>query len=209
LREKKRELVDVHSWSGQPEDDATLFILNGTVSWCGRDRDVQVRLPLSFASFLDKAKNEMWRRMFQDSCLFDARRQNKDSHTLFVDSLTPISDIFYLLQILAPGMLLIVRMDEIDDFGEEETARALPSAQWVKDHEAILQKVLGNKQNYELLIDVAADFSKGFQTDWTAYPSDDPSDDDDFYYTNSWGARQPLDYQACGSDCGYCGRCEY
>ena len=190
----------------------TLFIVNGTVSLSSYGRrpdEVQVRLPLSFASFLDGAKNKMWSQMFQNDCLFNARRQH-GSHTLFIDSLTPISDIFYLLQILAPGMLLIVRMDEIDEVGEEETARALPPAEWVKDHEAILQQVLGSEEKYQLLTDVAADLSKAFQTDWIAYyPSDDRSDDDDLYYTNSWGVREPLDYQACGSDCGYCGRCEY
>jgi hypothetical protein len=211
LMEKKRELVDVHNWSVQPEDDSntTLFSLTGKiVNSYGRYRDVQLRLPLSFASFLDEAKNEMWTRMFENSQLFDAKRQNKENSTLFIDSLTSISDVFYLLQILAPGMLLIIRVDEIDEAGEIETARALPSAEWVKDHESILQHVLGSEQRYQSLAAVAADDSKSFQTDWiSSYPLYDDSDRD--FYTNPWGVREPLDYTACDSDCGFCGGCEY
>ena len=94
-----------------------------------------------------------------------AKRQNRNNRTLFIDSLTPISDIFYLLQILAPGMLLIVRVDEFDEIGEEETARALPSAEWVQSHESDLREVLGSEQRYQFLVAAAGDFSKSFKSD--------------------------------------------
>jgi hypothetical protein len=168
--------------------------------------DVQLCLPLLFTSFLDGAKNEMWSRLFQGSVLFDTKRQKRDSYTLFIDSLTLISNIFYLLQTLAPSMLLIVHMDEIDGYGEVEMARVLLSVEWVKDHKSILQQVFGSEERYQLL--VAATTSKSFQTEISRYSWSDDYDNDS-YYTNSWGVREPLDYQACGSSCGFCGCCEY
>lgn len=183
----------------------TIFLLHGEIS---QGRDVQLNLPLSFASFLDGAKHEVWNRMFQYSWLFNARRQNRNNQTLFIDSLTPISDIFYLLQVLAPGMLVIVRVDEFDDMGEEEIARALPSVEWVRGHESDLLEVLGSEQRYQSLVAAAGDVSKSFKRDGLSYARD-YDDDDSSHYTDMWGVRQALDYTACGSDCGWCGRCEY
>ena len=77
----------------------------------------------------------------------------------------PVADIFYLLQILAPGMLLIVRVDEYDDICENETARVLPSEEWLKKHQSVLGDVLGNNHRFELLSNAAADFAKGFRRD--------------------------------------------
>ena len=149
----------------------------------------------------------MWSQMFEDTYLFQALRKNRDNHTLFIDSLRPVSDIFYMLQILAPGMLLIVRVDDIDDLGELQTTRALPSKEWVIDHNLIIEHVLGSKQRYQTLLAATTDASKSFQTEMIS-SYDYPSDDGD-YYTDLWGQRQQLDYTACGQDCGYCGRCDY
>ncbi|KAF8332510.1 hypothetical protein F5887DRAFT_996687 [Amanita rubescens] len=208
LRKKEKELVDIHGWSGQGEDNDidTIVFLHGEIS---QGRDAQLRLPLSFTSFLDGEKHEVWNQMFRHSRLFDARRQNRDNHTLFIDSLTPISDIFYLLQVLAPGMLVIVRVDEFDDIGEKETARALPSAEWVRGHETDLLEVLGSEQRYQSLVAAACDISKSFKSDWISTYSRDYDDDDSSYYTDMWGVRQASDYTACGSDCGWCGQCGY
>jgi len=148
--------------------------------------------------------------MFENIYCFEARRHNRDSSTLFIDSLTPISDIFYVLQTLAPGMLLIIRIDDIDDHGESQTTRVLPSEEWVKDHEEMLEHVLGSKQRFHELLAAVTTRSKSFKEEWiTLYDCHDSYDDDSTYYTNMWGQREPLDHTACGSDCGYCGRCDY
>jgi hypothetical protein len=150
----------------------------------------------------------MWKKMFENNDSFNARRREGSNSTLFIDSLAPISDILYVLQTLAPGMLLIVRVDEYDDSGEAQTTRALPSEEWVKDHEVVLEHVLGSKQRYQELLAAVTAGSKSFQTEWIS-SYHDPYDDDSTYYTNMWGQREPLDYTACGSECGYCGRCDY
>ena len=152
----------------------------------------------------------MWQEMFEHGWLFNARRHGSNT-TLFIDSPGPVADIFYLLQILAPGMLLIVRVDEYDDICENETARVLPSEEWLKKHQSVLGDVLGNNQRFELLSNAAADFAKSFRRETIVdylHPESNWNDDDN-YYTNAWGSRYFKDYTACGDDCGYCGRCEY
>jgi len=161
--------------------------------------------------------------MFQDDFLFEAGQK---IGTLHIDGPTPLSDIFYLLQALCPGMVLIVCINEIDEDGEvEKTTRALPSKEWVKDHDTMLQHVLGSEQRYESLLAAATDRSKSFKDDtryendrsdddypYDDYPDNHYSDDDnsdDLHYTNRWGVREPLDYTACGLACGYCGQCDY
>lgn len=186
------------------------LLLSGTISQGGQDKDVELRVPLLFTSFLDRAKNKLWTHLFENGVIFDASRKNEDNSTLFIDSLTPISDIFYLLQTLAPGMLLIVRMDEIACAREIETARALPSADWVRDHEAILRYVFGSEERYKSLVAAAADVSKSFRTETSGYSSNDGGEDDGGrYYTDLWGMDDPLDYLDCGPECGYCGHCAF
>ena len=195
-------------------DVQSLFLLTGTVTnpWNNSDIDVQLRLPSSFSSFLNDAENDMWTKMFDDNYwVFHARRHNRNNSTLFIDSLAPISDIFYVLQTLAPGRFLIVRIDDYSEYGEDQTTRALPSEEWVKDHERVLEHVLGSKQRYQQLVAaVAPASSTSFQSERIRSSYDyDPYDDDSTYYTDMWGQRQPLDYLACSSECGYCGRCDY
>ena len=94
----------------------TLFVITGQ---CGGD-EVRLSLPLHFTSFIGEAKGT-WQKMFEHGC-FNAARRHGSNTTLFIDSPGPVADIFYLLQILAPGMLLIVRVDERND-GDENDIR--------------------------------------------------------------------------------------
>ena len=171
-------------------------------------KDVVLSLPLRFASFLGEAKG-VWQKMFEHYWLFTAKRHHRSNDTLFIDSPGPVADIFYLLQILAPGMLLIVRVDEYGDSGEKETSRALPSEEWLKEHQSVLGDVLGNR--FESLSHTAADFAKSFGqnrvSDYRDYDHDWSNDNG--YYTNAWGFREVKDFTACDSECGYCGRCDY
>ena len=143
--------------------------------------------------------------MFQG---FVALRHRKDSHTMFIDGPVPLSDIFYLLQILAPGLLRIIREEDIDDVGEEQTARILPPHQWVQDNKEILEHVIGSKEGYESIAAAAGDTSKSFKSEWISNWRDNYYDEDNFY-TNIWGQREIKDFTACDKECGYCGRCDY
>ena len=137
----------------------TLFVVTGQ---CG-DKDVQLSLPLQFASFLASEAKVMWQKMFERGGPFVPKRHHKSNDTLFIDSPGPVADIFYLLQILAPGMLLIIGVDIIDSLWAKETSRALPSQEWLKEHQSVLGDVLGNNQTFELLNNAAADFWKSFR----------------------------------------------
>jgi hypothetical protein len=157
-------------------------------------------LPSSFTSFLDVSMTRTWNVMFAD--IFNAKR---GSDGLFIDSVPPISDIFYLLQTFLPGMLLIYRIDDIDDLEERETICALPRPVWIEEHQDLLQRLFGGKR-YDNLLEAAR--SKAYEINIIS-SYDSGSYDDDDYYTNIYGQRVELDYQACGLECGYCGTCEY
>ena len=89
-------------------------------------------------------------------------------------------------------MLLIVRVDEYDEIGEQETARALPSVEWLRAHQSALEDVLGNKRRFELLMNAAADSAKGFRTEWiTGYDPD--WDAHNNYYTTPSETRKSLE----------------
>jgi hypothetical protein len=171
---------------------------------------LRIFLPISFQSFLHMPDHQRWSKLFTDSRVFDARRPTRGDNDLFIDGPSPLSDMFYLLQIIYPGMLLIYRIDEIDDVGENETIRALPRKDWVQQHDILLKDVLGGAEKYDNILQAAGDSSRSFRSElisrWDGY---DARDDDDAYYTSIWGEREVKDYAACGIECGYCGTCEY
>jgi hypothetical protein len=79
-------------------------------------------------------------------------------------------------------MLLIICVDEIGGLGEEQTTRALPPEEWVKDHESVIEHVLGNTQRYQkLLAAVTPDTSMSFQTELITPDDDDYISDDDYF----------------------------
>jgi hypothetical protein len=73
---------------------------------------------------------------------------------LFIDTVPPICDIFYLLQTFLSGMLFIYRIDDLDDRGEVESVRALPRPAWIEEHKDLLQKLFGEKR-YDNLLEAA------------------------------------------------------
>jgi len=202
-------LIDDHGWR-EEQDPTAVLLLTSDKEYTYKTVERRLLLPSSFTSFLDTSKMETWNNMFEFGRIFDAKRSTRSSVDFFIDSMPPLSDIFYLLQTFLPGMLLIYRIDDIDDIGEEETVRALPRAAWVEQHKDLLQMIFGDKR-YDCLLAAAGDHSKGYNvkmiSSYWSYSDDDRDDDD--YYTNSYGLRAQRDYQACDSDCGYCGTCEY
>jgi len=98
---------------------------------------------------------------------------------------------------LAPGMLLIICEDDMDEIGEDHTTRILPPTEWVQDHKETLEHVIGDEELYESVLAAAADVSKSFRTEFISYPQ---------YDTDEGSAE---DFTACRKDCGYCGHCTY
>jgi hypothetical protein len=161
-------------------------------------------LPASFSSLLEPSEADKWSKMFY---LFDAKRDRTNGN-LTIDSPTPLSDIFYLLQTLLPGMLLIYRIDDIDECGEQERTRALPPATWVELHKELLQTIFGGTERYGHLLAAVAD--RGLAEEVKMISSYESYDDDDSgFYTNFYGQREMKDFTACDKECGYCGTCDY
>lgn len=92
-------------------------------------------------------------------------------------------------------MLCIIRIDEIDDFGEEEITRVLPRPEWIRDKKSVLQEVLGEER-----LTVISEPSKDTQLKTTSYQYDD---------WDRYDSEEPQDFTACDKECGYCGRCPY
>jgi len=179
-------LVDDHGWR-EEQDPTAILLLTFDKEYFNHTVEQRLLLPSSFTSFLDTSKTEKWNNMF--GRIFDAKRPTRSSGDFFVSSVPPLSDIFYLLQTFLPGMLLIYRIDDL------------------------LQTIFGEKR-YDSLLGAARDYAKAYNVTmissyWSYSDSYDDDQDDDHYYTNSYGLRAERDYQACDSDCGYCGTCEY
>lgn len=149
---------------------------------------------------------------------------------LFMESSAPLCNIFYLLQVLAPGMLVIHR-EEAEDIGRREISRVLPRKSWIEEHYDLIEEVMGNNQAMQALLGAAEDQNIAYDQPQDSKSdirssdkrssdkrSDTDSDQEDFYdyyddeddsgyYVDSWEA---YDFTACSSEeCGWCGRCYY
>jgi len=102
-------------------------------------------LPTTFNHFLDMSKADLWREIFENPAIFKADRQsrNPETHDLFINSSRPLSNIFYLLQVLAPGMLVIFDQYQTHN-ANVKVSRMLPRANWIQRNDSVLSEVMGN-----------------------------------------------------------------
>ena len=147
-------------------------------------------LPASFDSFFDFSQGDNWGRMFR--CL-NTKRESR----LYIDEPTPLADIFYLLQTLSPGMLVIYHIGEMDGVGKEERTSALPPITWVEEHKELLQSIFRDTGRYDNLLAASAD-GRGRAVEMISSYDD--------WTTNVYARR---DFRVCGRYCGYCGYCAY
>lgn len=140
--------------------------------------------------------------MFESWELFDPRRRRgPDSASdryadayLYVNVEAPLRDIFNFFQCLIPDVLVIIRIDDFSDFGEEEITQRLPSSKWVEDYAEELRQIFGE----ERLKHVAqASQERGCLSRRLSSYRDYEYEMDD------------RDFTACDKECGYCGRCQY
>ncbi|KAJ6479446.1 hypothetical protein C8R47DRAFT_1322657 [Mycena vitilis] len=83
-----------------------------------------------------------WHQLFGWS--LNARRQNRSSDTMYADAVhSCIADYFYLIQVILPGLVGLVREEDYDDMGEGSITRILPAAAWVQDHRDVLVGIFG------------------------------------------------------------------
>ena len=131
FEEAARNLVKLHSWHQIEDASNVILCLQSPTS------EAVFTLPDTFSSLLEHARpcERMFESVFQI-------RQDPDNGQLNVAA--PLTDIFHLLQLLAPGCLSLVRAEyashEVDDDGEvawvtwRTFARALPPAAWMDLH---------------------------------------------------------------------------
>ncbi|KAF8574873.1 hypothetical protein K439DRAFT_803779 [Ramaria rubella] len=137
-----------------------------------------------------------WERMFTYGCSVDAKRDNRDNRTLHIASPAPFADIFYLLQLLLPGMLVIYRVDEIDDSGEYKTVKILPPIAWIEKNEDALKSIFVAGDRWQ---ELRAAAEKGANHEECICS-----------YNNHYDSDESVkDFTACDKECGYCGRCDY
>jgi hypothetical protein len=67
----------------------------------------------------------------------------------------PLANIFYILQIIAPGMLKITYTYEYTASGELEWSRVLPQPSWIQEHRDMLINILGNLEKYQIALNAS------------------------------------------------------
>ncbi|KAL0577701.1 hypothetical protein V5O48_004305 [Marasmius crinis-equi] len=176
---KKNQLVS-DGWGEVMDFDpqAVLFVLekDEQTRYGGT---LEVKIPTQMSFLFDPSQTGTWAKMFTAS--FDARRRDGE---LRIDPPSPLADIFYLMQIICPGLLLIIRMDEIDDYGEITRLQGPPSVDWVRENENWLADVFGRASYDEIL-----KASKGER----AYRVER----DPYLYERESSPLDDLDYTAC------------
>jgi len=81
--------------------------------------DMTLRLPKTLTELIIPSSRDKWRSMFEDRRIFQVKRPDQWSYDLFIHSSPPLADIVYLLQVLVPGMLLLVRVDDVPTVGDQ------------------------------------------------------------------------------------------
>jgi len=97
-------------------------------------------LPKTFAPFLDISKANTWRTMFENPAIFKAEKQgNNHNIDLYIGSSLPLASIFYLLQLIAPGMFVIYYEYQLPD-ADVKVSRVLPRASWIETSVEVMSK---------------------------------------------------------------------
>ena len=123
----------------------------------------RIILPNSFAHFLDISNANTLREMFENPAIFNPiKKGKKRNFDLYIGSSAPLSNIFYLLQVLAPGMLVIYHEYQLHD-AYIKVSRVLPQASWVEGNINFMSKT-------DALITAARDPKIAFHEEKTARP---------------------------------------
>ncbi|KAF8580931.1 hypothetical protein K439DRAFT_1636596 [Ramaria rubella] len=213
LTDRVKKLINEHKWKEIDVGNRPIWLSLSENGYVHR-----FSLPSSFYSFLNSSSFGDWRMQFEMG-VFEAKRPSLSDNDLFISGPAALSDIFYLLQSIAPGMLLICsRIDQADDMGELECCRALPREKWIADNSQMLKYVLGSSDAYQALLGASKDQGKAFTVSWINQWSD--GDDSDCRSTGSrliddwegsdfeWPKPPTKEYVSCGSECGGCNRCD-
>ncbi|KDR72013.1 hypothetical protein GALMADRAFT_229214 [Galerina marginata CBS 339.88] len=206
-----------------------------------KKRLINFALPLTFDSFLDTSKVKAWRTMFENTDVFRAVNQsgNNLNHDLYIDSSRALADIFYFLQILAPGMLVINHEYNLPD-ATVKVSRMLPRVNWIQKNFQTLNLTVTGGMN--ALLTAAKDQKVAHHEEKTAREQNDlprssaaaatprttttttpkhrnsrkkynyssSQRNSEGYDSDGMNDGTGYDWTACSKDsCAWCGRCQY
>ncbi|KAF8334666.1 uncharacterized protein EI90DRAFT_3049751 [Cantharellus anzutake] len=172
IAQRVRELIKLHGWTLQSRSQWYLFELihesdanrssSSSISFQSSIRSHKrntphFRLPLLVADFLRPSRFESWEGILADKRLVKCKRPNAWSHDLYINSPEPLVDIFYLLQVLIPGMIQIKRIDWIEGVGDQHITRVLPRESWIQKNAEDLEHILGDSARVRNIMECASE----------------------------------------------------
>ena len=173
-------------------------------------------LPSAFEHFLDTSKADAWRKIFENPAIFMGIKQkgNNVYRCLYISSSRPLSNIFYLLQVLAPGMLVISRKHQLDD-ADVKVSRVLPRPEWIQSSRVLNMEVMPGRT--VALLAAAKDRKIAFHEERTTRPRYNSDRESEHTIIRYWGnddtsatwEGEGYDWTVCDKDCGWCGRCQF
>ncbi|KAF8447261.1 hypothetical protein L210DRAFT_2785863 [Boletus edulis BED1] len=207
LLKRVEQLVQL-GWEQHETDDALLAFLSYTrfrpeyTSLVAQRSRVELRLPRTASAWFEPSFIPQWKTMFERSALFETRRHGRGSSTsdryadvyLYVDVEFPLQDIFNFFQCLMPDMLVIIRVDDIDDIEESETTQRLPSPRWIEEYAEELCSIFG-EERFKAVAEASRTCNSVSHMLTTYY--------------DRYDSESEKDFTACDKECGYCGRCDY
>ncbi|KAG7091223.1 hypothetical protein E1B28_010274 [Marasmius oreades] len=183
LIDKRDDLISHHGWVSSSEgrnDGNMLFVLEKDV--CSsydvgfgfptiRDA-LRLELPVRIADMLDTWEVDKWGKMFSDTNIF-----HPGTSCCFKDRPASLSDIFHFIQILVPGLLVVVDRKDKGGDGEAIVYRVLPDDKWMYQNKSFLSMVLGTAR-FTRLLEAAEDFRQDVYDcrHYDSDRSDSPSD---------------------------------
>ncbi|KAF8492136.1 hypothetical protein JB92DRAFT_3004338 [Gautieria morchelliformis] len=183
LTDRVKTLIKENKWRELDHGSKQVFLSLSADGYINR-----LSIPKTVFAFLDPSLFADWRVQFEMGA-FEAKRPGPSDNDLFISGPVVLSDIFYILQSIAPGMLVIAdRIGESDDMGEMELVRALPRESWVTENDSMLKYILGDSDAFQALLDASRDQDKSFTVSWVSPWDDDDSDcrSTGSYITDEW-----------------------
>ncbi|KAL0072509.1 hypothetical protein AAF712_000272 [Marasmius tenuissimus] len=165
LLQRRDELVARHGWVPVAHNENMLFVLEKEnpsdydygLGFQALHDVSRLQLPVFIADMLDTWEAEEWKKMFYDTNIFNPYRQdqtNGRSIFAFKDCPSALSDLFYFIQVLVPGLLAIVDANR-ENVAPDDYQHVLPNDQWIERQKGSLQHIFGAARYSDLLLEAA------------------------------------------------------
>jgi len=160
----KNSLVQQHGWvDASTYDPRLLFSIecdppHRSSLGVPRSPRMTLSLPTNASSFFTPERRVQWQMVFH-SATFPAMRH----------SVPTIGNMLHLLQCLLPGMLVIVKVEDVEGQGVFTTTRGLPPPEWIDTHRQLLCDIFG-VSHYRRLFRAASDSRIAFKVERSQRP---------------------------------------